>query len=66
MGYKSHGTPQRVAKRFQLERLEREPVIIEKGIKQRQDICKHSPRTDVERSVIRISRKARKLHGDIF
>lgn len=66
MGYKSHGTPQRIARRIQLEQLEREPVIIEKGIKQRQEICKHSRRTDVERSVIRITKRARKLHGNIF
>ena len=66
MGYKSHGTPQRIARRIQLEQLEKEPVIIEKGIKQRQEICKHSQRTDVEKTIIRITKRARKLHGNVF
>jgi hypothetical protein len=60
----STGVAQTLAKQIQYERVRRDPVIIEKGHERRQEILKHSRRNG--KGVIKITKKARKLHGNIF
>ena len=63
MGYKSHGTPQRIAKGIQAERVEPNFIYHEQNNEKRQNICKYSKRTN---GVIRITKAARHYHGDKF
>ena len=60
----SYGIAQTLAKRIQYERCRLDPVCIEKGQERRQEILKHSKRN--ANGVIKISKLARKLHGNIF
>ena len=67
MNYKSRGKPQYVARVIQEESLKAqacEIVWIEKGIDRRQEILKHSNRKN--KGIVRISKRARELHGNKF
>ena len=60
----SRGAAQSWAKRVQYERCKADPVCIEKGHERRQEILKHSRRNN--KGVIKITKRARELHGSKF